>query len=365
MVGKVYFFMETEKRRSFIIHFIYIAILLGLVLFAVKYALPMVAPFVLAFLIASLLKRPIRFISAKTHLRKKPTAILAVLLFYSTIGILITLASVKLFTVSKALFLSLPSFYNTHVQPYLMSLADNLEQSILRMDPSLIAALNDLLTQFIMSLGEMVSSLSMGVVGIISSYASSLPGLLVKILLMVICSFFITADYDTITGFCLRQIPKKGQALLLHIRDYVVGTLFGCIRSYALIMALTFVELSIGLWIIGVENSFLIALLIAVFDILPVLGTGGIMIPWTIITALQGNFRMAICLLVVYLVVTVIRNILEPKIVGSQVGLHPVVTLISLFVGAQLFGILGLFGLPITVSLLKHLSDTGEIRLFR
>ena len=130
-------------------------------------------------------------------------------------------------------------------------------------------------------------------------------------------------------------------------------------------MSITFIELSIGLSILKVENSIIIAFLIAIFDILPVLGTGGIMIPWTIITAIQGNIPMAIALLVVYLVITIIRNIIEPKIVGSQIGLHPVVTLVSMFVGAQMFGVIGLFGFPITLSLLRHLNDTGVIKLFK
>lgn len=89
------------------------------------------------------------------------------------------------------------------------------------------------------------------------------------------------------------------------------------------------------------------------------------MIPWTIITAITGDHKLALGLLIVYLAITVIRNIIEPKIVGSQIGLHPVVTLVSMFVGAQLFGVLGLFGFPIGLSLLRHLNDTGTVRLFR
>lgn len=89
------------------------------------------------------------------------------------------------------------------------------------------------------------------------------------------------------------------------------------------------------------------------------------MIPWAILTAIQGNYPLALGLLVVYLVITVIRNIIEPKIVGSQLGLHPVVTLCSMFVGAQLFGVIGLFGFPIGLSLLRYLNDHGVVRLFR
>ena len=108
----------------------------------------------------------------------------------------------------------------------------------------------------------------------------------------------------------------------------------------------------------------LVALLIAIFDILPVLGTGGIMIPWAILTALGGDMGRALALLVVYVIITIIRNIIEPRIVGKQIGLHPVLTLMSMFVGTHLFGVVGLFGLPILLSLLRYLNDTGTISLF-
>ena len=215
------------------------------------------------------------------------------------------------------------------------------------------------------SAGQMVSGISMEVMGWLSGFASSLPGMFINLLLMVITTFFIAADYELLTGFCLRQLGDRPKAVFMEIQSYVVGTLFVCIRSYALIMTITFVELSIGLTLIGVENSLVIAFLIAVFDILPVLGTGGIMIPWTVITALTGSHGLALGLLVVYLVITVVRNIIEPKIVGSQIGLHPVVTLVSMFVGAQLLGVLGLFGFPIGLSLLRYLNETGSIRLFK
>lgn len=109
--------------------------------------------------------------------------------------------------------------------------------------------------------------------------ASSLPMLFIKLLLMVISTFFIAMDYERLTGFCMRQLNGWARDIFLQVQKYVVGTLFVCIRSYALIMSITFMELFLGLSLFGVEYALLIALCIAVFDILPVLGTGGIMIP--------------------------------------------------------------------------------------
>jgi hypothetical protein len=118
-------------------------------------------------------------------------------------------------------------------------------------------------SQFIQAIGELVSNISVKTVTIISTYASSLPGLFIRAVLMVISTFFISMDYERVTGFIMRQFSEKIRELMIEIQRYVVGTLFVCIRSYALIMSITFVELSIGFTIIGINKPILIALLIA------------------------------------------------------------------------------------------------------
>ncbi len=354
-----------EKRKQFIINFLYFAIILAAAFLLLKFGLPLLSPFVIAFVIAYLLKRPIRFLARKTGLPKKAVAIAMVLVFFGTIGLLIALLGFKALSSAGMLLRNLPQLFSTYATPVLTAIFDELEGAVTRMDPNMLSTLEYLWNQFIQSLGQLVSSLSVNSMSAISSVASSLPMLFIKLLLMIIATFFIAADYDKLTGFCMHQLTGRAREVFFQIKRYIVGTLFVCIRSYAIIMSITFVELSIGLTLIGVRHSVIVAFCIAVFDILPVLGTGGIMLPWAAITALQGDYAMALKLLAVYLAVTVIRNIIEPKIVGSQIGLHPVVTLASLFVGGQLFGILGLFGFPILLSLLRHLNDTGTIHIFR
>ena len=135
-----------------------------------------------------------------------------------------------------------------------------------------------------------------------------------------------------------------------NIRIYLTETLFVVIRSYVLIMLLTFTELSILFTVFGIENGVLKAAVIAVLDILPILGTGGIMIPWAIISLVLGYTKLGVELLLIYAIVTVIRNYVEPRIVGAQLGLHPIITLVSMFIGLRLFGFWGLFGTPVAIS---------------
>lgn len=124
------------------------------------------------------------------------------------------------------------------------------------------------------------------------------------------------------------------------------------IRSYALIMLLTFTELSILFSLFGIGNSVLKAAIIALLDILPILGTGAVMIPWAIISFVLGSTTLGLKLLAIYIIVTVVRNYVEPKIVGAQLGLHPIITLVSMFIDLRLFGFWGLFGLPVGISFL-------------
>lgn len=357
--------MKIEKRLRFIINVAYFAILAAAAFLLLRYGLPALMPFVLAFLLAYCLKRPIRFLAEKLRLGRRAAALLTVLLFYGTIGLFLAFLSVRAISGVSQFIVNLPGLYAEYAEPVLTSFFESAEEFFLYQDPELLNQLNAVWEQFLNSLGQQVTGLSVEVMGVLSGMASSLPAFFIRLVLMIIASFFIAMDYDALTGFCMDQMSGRTKKIFLQIKEYVVGTLFVCIRSYALIMSITFLELAVGLTLIGVEYSVVIALFIAVFDILPVLGTGGIMIPWVILEAFRGDLALAVRLLIVYVAITVIRNILEPKIVGSQIGLHPVVTLASMFLGAQLFGVIGLFGFPIGLSLLRHLNDTGTVQLFK
>ena len=176
---------------------------------------------------------------------------------------------------------------------------------------------------------------------------------------------FIASDYESICSFIIRQIPEKWHLFLSDVRQYSLKTFGKYLKSYALIMAVTFCELSFALWLLDVNNFAPIAFIIAAFDIIPVCGSGGVLIPWAVFSLLQGRFAFGIGMLIVYVIITIIRQIIEPKIVGDQVGLPPVVTLMAMFLGVRFMGVFGLFAFPITLVILKNLNDNGRIRLFR
>lgn len=222
--------MKIEARKIFIINCMYFTILLAAAFVLLKYGLPMVAPFVTAFVIAYLLRRPICFASGRLPMNRKITAILMVLLFYSVAGLLFTLLCVKMFSNGKTLVASLPSVYANYAEPVVTGIFGGIEQYLLRMDPSLLGTLEELEGHFVQSAGQMVSGISMEVMGWLSGFASSLPGMFINLLLMVITTFFIAADYELLTGFCLRQLGERPKEVFMEIQSYVVGTLL-CVSA--------------------------------------------------------------------------------------------------------------------------------------
>lgn len=353
-----------EKRKALIINALYYFILAAGVIMVIKYGIFLMLPFIIALSISFLLKPVINFISKYTKVSRKTAALLSVLLFYSTIGVLIALVLLKIFSIFRSLVYFMPDIYNQSIEPAIVAGFAQLDQ-LLSLLPVTGQDGPDLALKLTESLGGMISSISSSALATLSSWAASVPQFAAGVLFTVISTFFIATDYPAITAFILKQLPPKAKTLVYEIKDYTFGTLLNYIKSYLMIITITFSELSIGLTVIGVENAITVALIIAIFDVLPVLGTGGIMVPWAIIEAVKGNYRLAVALLLIYVVVTVIRNFIEPKIIGEQVGLHPIATLMSIFVGIKLLGPLGIFILPITVVILKKLNDTGRIHIFK
>ncbi|MGL5314010.1 MAG: sporulation integral membrane protein YtvI [Peptostreptococcaceae bacterium] len=357
--------MLVERKRAFIINVLYFLIVTGIVFIAIKYGLVWFLPFVIGFSVAFILKPLINFISIKTKLNRKPIAALVVLIFYGTVGVLITFVGFKLTLAIKDIFIELPNIYSTSIEPAIFDWFKSIEEVIEKLDPEMVKAIQDMAGSILSSLGSIVSNISSGVIGIVSSTVSYVPTFFITVIFSIISSFFFAIDYPKITGFILRQFSPKGKSIIFDVKNYIVGTMFKFIKAYSILLSITFIELSIGLTVMGVENSITIAALIAILDILPVLGTGGVLIPWAIIEVIRGNVFMTVGLLLIYIIVLVIRNILEPKIVGQQIGLHPILMLICIFIGVKLFGFLGLFILPIIAIIVKSLNDSGKIQIYK
>ena len=357
--------MKTEQRRRFLIDFAYFVVLLGLVIFLCRYAIGTILPFLIALVVSLLLKPIVTFLREKCHIHKSIASIVIVLLFYALIVFLVTILGIRIFSACKAFFLRLPLIYTTKIEPWLYDFFDSSEAFAQRLDPHLATAYDLVSSNLTKTLGTTVGSLSQKAVGFVTNFTIKTPGFLLNVLITIIATVFMTVDWNTLRAFVLRQCSPERRAMLHAVKTHLGRTLGSYVRSYALILLITFCELSVGFLIIGIQNPFGVAGIVAVFDILPVVGSGTVLIPWAIICLLQADYMRALGLGILYLIILVIRNIIEPKIIGDHVGLHPLVTLSSMVIGTYVFGPIGLFGLPVSLALVHSLNSAGVIHLYK
>ena len=380
---------DTERKRKWIINVAFYAMLLILGFLFYKYAFGVCFPIMFAFVVAVLLQRPKNFIVNKTPIKKgfaSTICVFALMLIAAAIVVLIGVRAAEevrgFIDYVTIQFSNLDNIVNT-IEHALMSFVGKLPEFISETATESLAAIFTQIREFIAGTatelpeqltgslsGFDFSWLSAPITGVLST-ATRIPSIIISIVVTIVLACFMTADYDLITRFVYCQFPKEKRKDLTRAKQLLKMNLGKMAKAYALIMLVTFTEVFIGLTIlkmIGLFNSSyiaVIAVVTAIVDVIPVLGTGTIVLPWAAYSFITGNIGMGIGLLVLYAVVTVIRQIVEPKLVSNQLGLPPFVTLIAMYLGLKIIGVLGVFILPIIAIMLKLLNDEGIIDLWK
>lgn len=373
---------KVTKRRDFLIDLVYVMAIIGLVYVFFKYCFVIAAPFLLSFFFAVILQRPLGWLDKKTKNKMHS--------FWSIVLVLLCVAIIlgPVISIIATLFREIGNFISflgeqlNDLPTFLVTLQNEILKAIKFLPDSIYTSVSENITQFFgnlindfdvsklgINMSSITSGLSNGISGVYS-VVKNIPSILIGVVIGVIAWILFTKDYKKVVKFIKLQLPDKHKNLLSETKKIFSSTILKMCRAYGLIMFITFCENFLGLTIlnlIGVmKNSyvFVIAICIAVFDILPVAGSGGILIPWSLIALVSGNVGQCVGLLILYAVITVIRQYIEPKIVGDSLGVNPLVTLAGLYFGLKLFGFMGMFIVPICVMTLKAINDAGRIHLY-
>lgn len=376
---------KVEKRRSFIINMLYAAIWIGIGYLCIKYALGIVWPFVVSLFLAMLLQKPVNALTRKTPLKRGISSVIMVLLIVvlagSVVGFIVVRIGMELADFFRFLMMKIedaPSFASQIMQWFQNAVAflpDALEQSATASFEGFVNRILGLETELNATHsaagGGFDFSMLSSPLGAVWGTAKQIPLFAAGLLVCIVSCCFMTADYHNLRDSILRQVKPASQAAVVRAKQVTFSTIGKMGKSYSIIIGITFTEMVIGLCILklcGLYTGgyiFAIALVTAVVDILPVLGTGTILIPWAVVSFCTGKIGFGIGLLVLYAIIGVIRQIVEPKLVSAQLGLPPYLTLAAMYIGTQLFGFLGLFLLPLLLTLLKVLNDEGILHIFK
>ena len=335
-----------EEKKEFIINVLYYVLIFGIVYVFCNYLLGIFAPFILGFLFAYFAVRIAKKIFKK---ESKLNRIISLIILYAVIIAVITLLVILGVNEISDFISALPSLYKQYVEPVLQSLGGNINTNS-NLPINVQDDVANLYTSVLEALKTAVSSISSAIVSSGTSLISGTTGAIVAILTTVITSFFVVGDYEKIIWYFESLMSPQTKEVYDEIKDFMFNTVFLVGKCYGIIMFITFIELLVGLGILGVSNFALVAMITSVLDILPVLGVGTILLPWALFELIVGKYYLAIGLVVLYLIISIVRNIIEPKFVGSSLNLHPLATLFTMLIGVELFGVLGLFGLPLACS---------------
>ena len=343
----------------------FIALILAIFYVVLKYLLGWMAPFFIGLILAIMLQKPINWICKKTSAKRKLIAPLVTILTLGVIVLGLWFITYSAVNETIAFVRTMPQWFQNTAPSVAEALKLQLEGILVNMPSGWELQITQVTNELLSSIQSTLSDLSTNAVGLLANGATKLPGLLIGFIISIVATIFISVEFDVIKRFFQRQIPEKYRSLATMVWYRSGLTLVKMLQGYAFILMISFLELAVGLTLMRVDYSIVIAGVVAMVDILPVVGTGTILIPWAIVCLLIGQFSRGILLLLLYVTITVVRNIIEPKIIGSRIGLHPLVTLIFMYLGLKLFGLAGMFLCPVTVILLKNMQDAGVFKIWQ
>lgn len=332
---------------------LWVAIIILLVILAIYFVIPLIYPFIIGWIIAYMLNPLVNLLERKARMSRWLAVSVGILIFMGVLAGLITLIIVRI--VNEIQRLSI--FINENYQQWLEDISSLINSDIIQ---RWVNEISNFYEQF----GERkstdvgASSISDKIVDTITTilqqlaqymitFITALPNVAVGLIIAFIATFFISKDWYRIRRWGSKLIDTRVKDSIEEIWIDLRKALFGFLKAQFILISITAVFVIIGLLLLRVEYAVSIGLLIGLVDLMPYLGTGAVFVPWIIVIFIKGNYAFAIGLCVLYGIILIARQLAEPKVLSSSIGLNPLVTLISVFVGLKLFGVLGLIIGPI------------------
>lgn len=362
-----------EKYKSFALKGGCVLILIALAYLFLKLALGIILPFAIALIIVFISRPIINKLCSKRKISKPVASIFVVsimlILTIFIISICVSLIINELRSIVGNLLVNLEKENNFISQ--IFESIEGIKQKFPFLN-SILPGVNESIYSLVLEMvSNSVTKLSNSLTTLVAEFITSLPSFIVALVIMLLSLFYFSKDYDKIALAIEKAFPKKISSFFPQIKKDVVGIMLKYLKSYSLLLLLTLVELFIGFLIIGIEHPFTLALLISIVDLLPVLGVGSVLVPWSIILLSTGKTLTGIGILVLFAFCYIVRQLAEPKILSKQMEVHPLITIFAMYAGFKLAGLAGLILAPfftfviktIYVSIKKEKTVENQVKL--
>lgn len=316
-------------------------------------------PFIVAYVISLLVDPMIKWVNRKTNLTRKVSSMIILATIFLIIISIIVFGVISLISEATNLLSGLNTYLDKIIE-MIKEISNKIDFDKFQLSEEVKGIVGDTATNLVSNVTEFIKNTLSSFI----SSVTSIPRMLIYVVITILATYFITSDKFYILDRMEHHLPKKLVGKIIKFTDDMKYSLGGYLKAQIILIGISFVIVLVGLNIfyfmgMNIEYPVLMALLIGFVDALPILGSGTIMIPWTLISLLNKDYGTASSILGLYILIVVVKQILEPKIVSSKIGIHPFFTLIAMYTGFKLIGILGLLVGPIALIILKSVFSSS------
>ncbi len=346
--------MQINKTAKNII--ITVSVLVGAYIFF-RYLLRLFLPFIIAFVIAYMLQVPIKILHERTGIKRGIISAFFVLLAVFVCGFTLFLLGNRLISEVERFASAVSQNSDKYVSDF-FAFVDSVSVKI----PFFDQIGDDLSTAVSGTVKNMLATAAAELPGMIARVIGMIPEILLFTVILIMASYYFCADFDERVKAFKAILSPKALGAVSRFKKRLTDTGLSYLKACLILLMITYIELLIGFLMLGVQYAFTLALIIAAVDMLPILGVGTVLIPWSLWCWVTGDAYTALGLLIIFATVTVVRRFIEPRVIGSGIGLSPLMTLFSMYVGFRLFGFTGLFFSPLATIIILHMLPFEKSR---
>jgi len=326
-------------------------------LFLFPFLLKAFAQFVVAFFIAVICQPLVRILKKRLKISRGISSAIIVTTIVAIAIAMILLGISQIISQAKNLITALPSAINSF-RLHIGNLLNEYSGIKGNLSPESAAVINNVIARFEEYASEISDKVTTWALNTATNFAMSIPSIVVFLVMTVLGTFFFIKDYPLVKNFLHEIFPKRVPAFLLQIKDVTGKAFSSYLKAQLHLMLITSLLITVCLWIIGKSNALLWGIICGLVDALPLLGTAAVLVPWALISFTYGDMYSFTALLIIAVLVFLVRQLIEPKILSRHIGIHPILTLISIYIGLKFFGIIGVILAPIVTMLLVNLYVT-------
>ncbi|MEQ2443382.1 sporulation integral membrane protein YtvI [Pseudoflavonifractor sp. CLA-AP-H29] len=334
------------------------------VLFLVYGAPPLLGllmPFVLALVLTWILNPAIVKVQRRLGASRKALSLVMLILIFTVAGGLLAALVYSVVSEVASLVMNWPAIWSGNLQPAITDLEGFLSGLFAGLPQQVNQTATDGLEKLVAWLNEMIPELLSRAGSAAGSFAFSIPSFVVALVIFVMATYFIASDYPRLRLMVTDRLSPGVRDFFGSVKRTAVAAFGGYVKAQLILSVVVFFILLAGFVVIRQPYSVLLAFLLAVLDFIPIVGSGTVMVPWAVADLFLGQYRHAVELMVIWGVIALFRRVAEPKVVGDQTGLSPILSLISIYVGMKIAGVAGMILGPVLCMVVINIGRLGVL----